>query len=181
MGTQDVVFQTKDSAQNFNQIEILEDGALKTGLGTAAPATYNSWTPVMTRAGGSGTAVFTMATNGQVGRYFRIGNIVWINAHIIIDSVASAQSDDTVTVTGLPIAASDDTNYKQGLTCTGLSNVNGPTDMNLQAYVIPTSTSAIQLTYSADDGNEVVAASDNFDKGSPDAAFMISGFYFTDA
>tara|TARA_X000001388_G_scaffold40276_1_gene28346 strand:+ start:257 stop:778 length:522 start_codon:yes stop_codon:yes gene_type:complete len=173
MGTQDVIFQAKDSAQDFNQFEILEDGIINTGVGTAAPAHIGTFSPAFV----STANVFNSATAS--GRFFRLGKAVWIQLNITQGAGGTNNTGgNAVTITGLPFTSANVTGLKQALTISGLQQFNqSAAGVYPHAYIAP-NTTVITLAEAADDGAEVPTDMDNCDKSGLEMS--IAGVYFTD-
>lgn len=85
------------------------------------PLTHDdgSWTPVLGATSVDGTHTYTV----QYGEFFKIGDIVFANFNIEINTLGSTISGDIV-VRGLPEAASLDTNRVYPISQTKLDNVS---------------------------------------------------------
>lgn len=64
--------------------------------------TEGSWTPVLAGSGTAGSVTYTT----QVGRYIRQGNLVFVNAHVLISAI-SVNPVGNMLITGLPFTASN--------------------------------------------------------------------------
>ena len=177
-----------------NSIEVY-DGATKfavdgTGLITTAtglkfPATQvassdantlddyeeGTFTPAYARA--SGSATWTYATDGQVGHYTKIGRVVHFQIALLVASVSSSDTN-AVTISGLPFTSKNATNFKQGVTITGLVKVDVDGDKVLQGHIAPNSTS-ITLAYQTDDSAVTNFVSQDLDEA--DNELLVSGTY----
>lgn len=74
--------------------------------------TEGSFTPVLGNTGSAPTV--TYATNGQVGRYIRIGNLVTFTIRIILTAYTAGTGN--VQITGLPFTSRNATNESWGFT-----------------------------------------------------------------
>lgn len=120
-GGQIIFPATQNPASNANTLDDYEEGA---------------WTPAFTPAGGSGITYTT-----QVGRYTKIGNLVFAEAHITLSSLGTASGALSVT---LPFSSANISNAYStvqfsywSVTTTSINNAGG--------YVVPNSTT-LQVT-----------------------------------
>jgi hypothetical protein len=104
---------------------LIDDGSASTarttlGLGLVSTETYTegSWTPTILGATTAGTQTYSV----QVGRYIRIGNLVWATFNITMSAKDAATAGD-INIAGLPFTASTITNYLYGANFGSHSNI----------------------------------------------------------
>lgn len=131
--------------QTIPTLGILDDAGVlgKLAFDGAATLTYKprtSWTPGI--AFGGGTTGLTYAVDGQVGRYIRLGAFIVAQAYIELSNKGS--STGAATITGLPVASANITNFFQA--CIARYNtITGITGM-VQAHINP-NTQTVALSY----------------------------------
>ena len=121
----------------------------------------------------TGSATWTYATDGQVGHYTKIGRVVHFQIALLVASVSSSDTN-AVTISGLPFTSKNATNFKQGVTITGLVKVDVDGDKVLQGHIAPNSTS-ITLAYQTDDSAVTNFVSQDLDEA--DNELLVSGTY----
>ena len=102
----------------INNVPLLAGGGLKfppTQVASADPNTLDdyeegTWTPALNQPGGFS---ITYATNGQVGRYLKVGKFIWVFAYIEVATISGTNSSEII-VQGFPFASVNQTNVSPG-------------------------------------------------------------------
>lgn len=103
---------------------VVYDGTQYNILGT--PQARNiTWTPVLTFAT-PGDQSIAYAANGQIGRYSKIGNMVFVDFNIQTSTFTHGTASGNLQITGLPFAAITLTGYNAlgSLTWQGITKAN---------------------------------------------------------
>lgn len=104
----DIVFATNYGGSLSEELRIKANGGITFNGDTAAANALDdyergTWTPAINLSG-----TLTYSVNGQLGRYVKIGNTVYVSFHVRISSTDTTQSAAvSATVTGLPFTSAN--------------------------------------------------------------------------
>jgi hypothetical protein len=101
--TSSLVNTTTKSALNTH----LGGLSFNVGVNTISSFTENTWTPTLALAT-PGTSSFTYTA--QVGRYWQLGNFVWISARVILSNFTIGSGSGNVLLASLPFTIANVTN-----------------------------------------------------------------------
>jgi hypothetical protein len=149
-------------------VQLLYDGSQFNILPTTS--TSGSWSPTIEGTSVGGTQTYT---NGPVGRYRRIFDMVFFWAYIQM-SAEDALTSGNIRVVGLPIAASNVTNMQYAVTVTSWNFDLDAGYTQVSGYVVP-NTTQIQLTQMGDNVAPILIDDTNL-LGTSQLA--IQGMYF---
>lgn len=100
------------------------------------PYAEGSWTPAFAGSTGAGTYTYTI----QVGRYTRIGNVVFIRGRITISAISVAPTG-TMLITGLPFSSANVTNLFGSVAFGYINNFNkAASAIELTGFIGPATT-----------------------------------------
>lgn len=137
----------------------------KLNVGKFAQLTDGTWTPAITGSSSNPTISYTT----QTGRYSRIGDIVFFDAYILIDTISGGSGDVRVS---LPVVSATGLNIPGNVHARGVDFAGSPIDV---VCLVPTGSLFAVIDSVQDNATYArlqisgLAAGDDF---------SISGFYF---
>ena len=99
VGTGNVIIGTAGKGIDFSAQTPSSSGTLVSGGEVFDHYEEGTWTPVAKSSGG---VALSQQSNGDEGKYTRIGNVVYIQCRIIINGFNSANTGHTLLIYGLP-------------------------------------------------------------------------------
>ncbi len=128
-----------------------------------------TWTPVLQGNGTPGTNSYT----NQVGRYTRIGNMVYVSCRLDVSGAVDSSMSGQMMVSGLPFTAKSGSADTAGLNLNHYANMNLSSGSILNLSVL-TNTSTVVLREVNNTGATVITSTGKFGS-SPSIRF--TGFY----
>ena len=127
---------------------------------------------------GTWTPVYNFSTSGDapsnsVGRYSKVGNMVFIQCYV--ETSSSNSLSGLVLITGLPFAASNVTNRRSAFTIANAWNF--PNSLANLRILLEPNASAIKMLNNATNGTETRIGSSDFTAAAGVNTLFFSGFY----
>ena len=184
-GTTALKVNTNEGIQILNCLGVGNATPSTSGAGITFPATQSAssdantlddyeegtFTPVM----GCTSSNPTVTYSNQIGRYTKIGRLVYIRLQLDNISAPTGTLTNQMTITGLPFTAAAGIGYGASLAVGFEVYIDYPAGVtNIQARVIA-GASYIELRFTEDDGGGVDFLASNFDWS--DARIALSGCY----
>lgn len=134
---------------------------------TEIPGVMGDWTPAFVGTGTAGTFTYSV----QIGRYLRTNKVIIAMARVRISAISVAPTTN-MTITGLPIAAKNTTNYFGNVHFGLVSNFNyTAAALDLNGIIRP-ATSVIEMYESFDNIATVQVPAANFTNANCDLSLV---------